>query len=111
MTEPKPTGRKSGRVLVAAFSLSAFVILVFAFAPLISAMLAGMIANAHGCALDEGSVHPCLIGGTDYGETLSFMFVLGWFGLVTMPIGALAGIVWAVVLVVILLVNFRGKKS
>lgn len=111
MTEGLPNGRKSGRGVVIAFALSAALIVLFAFAPLISAFSASAIADAHGCALDEGGVHPCLIGGTDYGETLSFMFVLGWFGLITIPLGALAAIVWCLILVIVLIVKYRNKNS
>lgn len=111
MMEGRPAGQKSARGMIIAFALSAAVILLFAFAPLISAFSASAIANANGCALDEGGVHPCLIGGTDYGETLSVMFVLGWFGLITMPLGALAAIVWCLVVVIVLIVKYRSKNS
>lgn len=111
MTRGLPTGQKSGRGLVVAFALSAAVILLAAFVPLISAFSAGAIANAYGCALDEGGVYPCLIGGIDYGETLSVMFVLGWLGLITLPFGALAAIVWCLVLVIVLFVKYRSKNS
>ena len=111
MTEGLPSGQKSGRGFIVAFALSAALILLFALAPLISAFSASAIADANGCALDEGGVHPCLIGGTDYGETLSVMFVLGWFGLVTMPLGALAAIVWCLVLVIVLIIKYRSKNS
>lgn len=111
MTDGIPPGQKSGRGLILAFALSAAVILLLAFAPLISAFSASAIADANGCALDEGGVHPCVIGGTDYGETLSVMFVLGWLGLVSLPLGALAAIVWCIVLVIVLAVKYRRKNS
>ncbi len=111
MTEEQPAVQKGAKGMTIAFALSAAVILLFAFAPLISAFSASAVADANGCALDEGGVHPCLIGGTDYGETLSVMFVLGWFGLITMPLGALAAIVWCLVLVIVLIVKYRSKNS
>ena len=42
-------------------------------------MLCGAIANAYGCKVDEGSVHPCIINGHDYGELLCSLGVMGWF--------------------------------
>jgi hypothetical protein len=111
MTGDVPAGQTRGSGLVVAFALSAAVIVLFALAPLISAMLASVIANANGCALDEGGVHPCLMGGADYGEMLSVMFVSAWFGLVTLPIGALAAILWCMVLCIVVFVKYRRKKS
>lgn len=71
-----------------------------ALAPIGSLTFAGVVANSHGCQLDEGSAHPCVIGGKDYGETLYTLGVLGWLMLLTLPAGALALLVWLVVLLV-----------
>ena len=75
-------------------------ILLVAFAPIGSVMACGWIANAHGCKVDEGSVHPCVINGKDYGQLLYTLGVLGWFMLVTLPGGMLAGVIWLVVLAI-----------
>ncbi|HWU63921.1 MAG TPA: hypothetical protein VN112_18030 [Ensifer sp.] len=111
MTEGLPTARKTRKGVIIAFVLSAVAIVLFALAPVLSAFLASGIADAHGCALDEGGVHPCIIGGNDYGETLSFMFVLAWFGLITIPLGALGLVVWCIVLAIIVVTNIRSKKT
>lgn len=76
-----------------------FVVAV-ALAPIGSVVAAGVIANSHGCHVDEGSVHPCVIGGKDYGEMLYTLGVLGWLMLITVPAGALAVAVWTVVLLI-----------
>ena len=47
-------------------------IVLFAFAPVGSVVACGLIANAHGCRVDEGSVHPCVINGKDYGHLLLY---------------------------------------
>src|SRR5437763_6050983 len=47
-----------------------FVIVLVALAPVGSVVACGLIANAHGCRVDEGSVHPCMINGKDYGQLL-----------------------------------------
>lgn len=75
-------------------------ILLFAFAPVISVMIAGWMAEANGCALDEGSIHTCMVGGEDIGPTLYTLFVLGWFGLATLPLGGGALIVWLVIVII-----------
>ena len=62
----------------------AFIVLV-ALAPVGSVVACGVIANAHGCRVDEGSVHPCIINGKDYGQMLYTLGVLGWLMLVPFP--------------------------
>ena len=70
------------------------VIFLVAGAPMISVIIAGSIASWHGCTLHEGFVNPCVVNGRDIGETLYAMGVMGWFMLVTIPLGALGFIVW-----------------
>jgi Na+/pantothenate symporter len=74
-------------------------IVLFAFAPVGSVILCGLIANTYGCKVDEGSVHPCIIDGHDYGQLLYTLGVLGWLMLVTLPGGAFALVTWLIVLV------------
>ena len=62
-------------------------------------MTCAWIANAHGCRVDEGSVHPCIINGQDYGQLLYTLGVLGWLMLVTIPAGAFAFAIWLVILI------------
>ena len=76
----------------------AFIAMV-AFAPVGSVVACGLIANAHGCRVDEGSVHPCVIGGKDYGQLFYTLGVMGWLMLVTLPAGALAFAAWLIALV------------
>ena len=74
-------------------------IIAFALAPIGSVVVCGVIANAFGCKVDEGSVHPCMINGKDYGHLLYTLGVMGWLMLVTLPLGALAFMIWLIVLV------------
>jgi hypothetical protein len=75
-------------------------IVLLAVLPLLSALGAGAVASANGCALDEGSVHPCIIGGADWGEALYSFGVLGWLMLASLPLGVVALIVWLIVLLI-----------
>lgn len=75
-----------------------FLIVVVALSPIGSIVVAGWIASSHGCTVDEGSAHPCVINGKDYGETLYTLGVLGWFMLITLPAGAVAFLAWLIVL-------------
>ena len=93
------------------FLLVFLAIVMVSAAPVLSAMTAGLIASANGCDLHEGFVNPCVIGGSDRGEILYSMFVLAWFGMVSLPIGAIALVVWLVVLVIALLARSPGKHG
>src|SRR5436189_5215558 len=81
------------------YSLALFLIVAFAFAPIGSVVLCAAIANAYGCKVDEGSVHPCIINGHNYGELLYSLGVIGWFMLVTLPAGLFAFVGWLVYLI------------
>jgi hypothetical protein len=92
-------------------SLSFVLIVLVAGAPLISAFIAGGIANALGCTLNEGGVSPCPFMGTDIGETLVVMFVLGWLAFVTLPFGGMALAVWLVVACVVGFIGWRRRRA
>jgi hypothetical protein len=53
-------------------------------------------------------VHPCVINGQDYGHLLYTLGVAGWFMLVTLPLGGLAGAAW---LVALLLHRAKWRKT
>src|ERR671933_457652 len=74
-------------------------ILLVALAPVASVIACGWIANAHGCRVDEGSVHPCMVDGKDYGQLLYTLGVMGWLMLVTLPGGVCAFALWLIVLI------------
>jgi hypothetical protein len=76
------------------------VLTVIAFGPIVSALGAGAIAQSHGCILNEGDVHPCIVMGVDIGGQLHGMGVMGWLFLMTMPLAAVAIIGWIVLAVV-----------
>jgi hypothetical protein len=97
MNPPPLPGRK--RFPWIWYLLALVAILAFAFAPIGSVMLCAGIANAYGCKVDEGSVHPCIINGHDYGELLYDLGVMGWFMLVTIPSGLVAFASWLIVLI------------
>lgn len=82
---------------MALFRLLMLIGLAICIAPLASTFVAGSIATHYGCQLDEGSVHPCVIGGVDRGQTLYTMGVMGWMMLFTIPIGAGVLALWIVV--------------
>ncbi|NGP16734.1 hypothetical protein [Devosia aurantiaca] len=90
----------NGRFPWKAYVITFVVIVLIAAAPLLSVIFTAYVAEANGCVVDEGSVHSCMIGGSDWGETLYFTGMMGWFMLATIPLGGGALIVWFVLLVI-----------
>ncbi len=74
-------------------------IVVLAISPLVVAIAAGEFGAAMACQVDEGGFHPCPLLGYDVGAVLGAMFASGWFVFLTLPIGAIAALVWLVVAV------------
>ncbi|MET0438115.1 MAG: hypothetical protein ABW043_11540 [Devosia sp.] len=83
-----------------AYWLFLAVIALFAFAPVISVLVASSIAESNGCNLNEGSINPCLVAGSDMGPTIYTLFVLGWFAIATIPLGGAAFFVWLATLII-----------
>jgi hypothetical protein len=75
-------------------------ITLLTLAPVLSAFAAYAIANLNDCTLHEGYVNPCVIAGVDLGGALYTMGVMGWPGLMTLPIGVPALVVLGVACVV-----------
>src|SRR5690606_6560153 len=75
------------------------IIAVIALFPVVSVWLAYLIAEPNNCRVDEAGVYPCIVNGADIGGLLAFMGLLGWLMLATVPLGAMALLLWAVVLV------------
>ena len=68
--------------------------------PVAAVVWSSWFAERHGCVLNEAGAHPCIVDGTDWGDTLATAFVSGWFGLITLPVAALVAITLAVTLVI-----------
>ena len=76
---PSITVRKS-------FILSIYGLIgLFTTAPILSALLATLVAHLAGAQLSEAQVHPCVVLGVDLGPLLCGMFVSSWLGVVTVP--------------------------
>ena len=101
----------ASRIRIVLLILVAVLILAWIVWPMILVTVAGNIASANGCQLDEGSVHPCIVDGRDIGEQLYGMGVMGWFMLVTIPTGLLALALYGVLLLVIWLVRRTRRRN
>jgi hypothetical protein len=86
-------------------------IILIAGAPLISATIASGIASALGCTVNEGGASACIFRGSDIGETLADMFVLGWLAFVTLPFGAILFGIWLIVACIVTLRRRRQRRE
>jgi hypothetical protein len=73
---------------------SLILIVLFGFAPLIVALVAGGAGNALGCTVNEGGASRCILMGHDIGEILADMFAAGWLMFVILPAAGIAFLVW-----------------
>jgi hypothetical protein len=84
-------------------------ILLFSGLPVIAVIVSSAIANTLGCTLNEGDIHPCLFHGFDLGGLLYDLFVSGWFGLLTIPLGGFLLAAWIVTVVVLMIKRRRAR--
>jgi len=63
--------------------LVALVMIAIGVMPLVSVLVAGLIADHFGCDLHEGFVQSCMAYGRDIGGVLHAMLSLGWLMLVS----------------------------
>ncbi len=82
-------------------------ILLWTTWPVILAAIAGAIASANGCELNETVINSCIVDGREMGDALYSMGVMGWFMLVTIPTGLLALLVFLLLLLIEWLVGRR----
>ena len=88
----------------------AVLILAWTLWPIVCVMIGMALANAAGAPLDEGSVHPTVIKGVDYGDTAYALFVMGWFGMFTLPTGIMALLAQAIIATTEWLISIWRKK-
>lgn len=85
-------------------------IILVAILPVISVAIAGALAEANHCQLDEGSIHPCVINGVDRGSDLYTLAMLGWFMIATIPLGAMALVVYLFLVVLFYGIRWALRK-
>ncbi|MGE7369223.1 hypothetical protein ACQKKX_09150 [Neorhizobium sp. NPDC001467] len=95
---------------VLAYFATLAAILAFALFPLISAWASLAIADASGCRVDEAGSYPCILFGTDIGEPLAFLFILGWLGMATVPLGFLGVLAWTG-FVIVRIIRKRRRRA
>lgn len=94
------TGTRPARFPWRVYGIALVLIVLFATAPLLSVYFTYLVADAHGCVVNEATIHPCMVLGSDWGGLLYATGVMGWFMLATLPLGGGALIVWFVLLLI-----------
>ena len=82
------------------YVLVLLLIALFAVLPVFTTVAGAVIANDHGCSVNEGNVNPCVIDGVDQGQTLAFMGMSFLYLLVTFPLAIVFFVFWLIVLLV-----------
>lgn len=67
------------------------------FFPICSVLLSGFLAKILKIKVNESSSDDYYIGKWNIGKTIYKMFMMGWFGIITIPLGLIIfviGLVW-----------------
>ena len=93
------------------YAVALLLLLGFTLFPVFSVMFTSVVADANGCSVNEGAPQPCMVMGSDWGELLYATGVMGWFMLVTLPLGGGALIVWLVMIIIHLAAWKRARRA
>ena len=99
--------RKNSRRMMVWLAVAFTAIVLAMGIPLLIDFIVSGLARAHDCILDEGQASPCIVGGSDWGDTLHLLFILRWFVALTMPFEIIALLVWLVVSLILVSNHWR----
>lgn len=83
--------------MIRAFRILASILILACLAPLFSMVAADVVARIYGCDLDLAATHPCMAGGSDIGQTLMTMGMMGWYLMTTLPVLLAVAVLWTIV--------------
>ena len=93
------------------FILLLIFILLVAFGPALLAVVSQMIAEGFGCQVDLNRVIPCVIGGKDYGQTFYDLGFAIWYSYLSLPIGLVLFVLWAIAAVIVFFGWLSDRRS
>lgn len=70
------------------FVILCLLVIVICLLPVAGVVWSSWFADRHDCVLNEAARHPCIVAGEDWGGLIGAAFLLGWLGIVSLPIGA-----------------------
>ncbi|MBU1306800.1 MAG: hypothetical protein KKF33_14940 [Alphaproteobacteria bacterium] len=106
-----PAAGRLRRFPWAVYGLISLGIALLAALPLFSVLFTAFVADANGCQVDEGSAHPCMVMGQDWGETLYFTGMMGWLMLATLPLGTMGLVAIMAIAIIHRLIWDRRQKE
>ena len=86
-------------------------IALIAFGPALIAIISQSIAEGFGCQVDINRVIPCVIGGTDYGETFYNLGFAIWYSYFSLPAGGVLFAVWLVASLAMLGAHLMRRRA
>lgn len=87
-------------------------ILLFTFGPTMSLILGAAVGGALGCSNPISAIEPCLFMGVDFAGPVIIAILIGYLGLVTVPIGTtLLGIWFGAAVIVTLVWWLRRRRA
>ncbi len=94
------------------FAILLLLIVLIAFGPALIAVGSELIAeNVLGCEVNLNYAIPCVIGGKDYGQTFYDLGFLIWYSYLSLPIGGVLFVIWAVAAVIALIAGRARKRK
>ena len=93
------------------YIMALVLLLVVTMFPVPFLFFASWFAEANGCTVNEGGIYPCIVDGTDWGDSLAMMGMSGWLLIATIPIMAFGVTVWAAVLLIHRIVWARRREK
>ena len=92
-------------------TIALILIVLVTLSPLICAAIASGMAAVLGCSVNEGGATQCMFMGSDIGQTLAELFVVGWLFFITLPVGGVALLVWLVITGFVILLRRRRRGA
>jgi hypothetical protein len=99
------------RTVVIIFVVVLVLILIFGLWPAAVSMIPPAIGEAFGCETDFNRAIPCMINGTDWGQSIYESQQWAYLLLYTIPVGGIALAIWAGAALVAWLIYLARRKQ
>jgi hypothetical protein len=79
--------------------------------PIVCVLIVSAVSAICGCTVNESSPTPCVVFGVDIGRPLYILRVMGWLGIVTLPSGGIALVLYTVFVVAESMIARRKRRA
>ena len=105
---PERQIRRSGAVVW--LSLTFFLILLIATAPLIVSFAASSIASVSGCEIAMEVSSPCVVMGSEVSHGLTTLIFMGYFAFYSLPFGGFLLAGWTIIACIVVLIRWLRRR-